>query len=476
MPHIRLPDPKEVDAIVKGDNKRAEMGERKLKISVGNALQAMPEGKRKALLGRLRLSDDRDLSALLAKDKRLRDTELYRFKALIAAIHEADTSGLSRYPGAVEDTRKLEGQEWTDVSNLARDVVAIMQLIARGSYDVYVENVFGKAHAGRAKEIFGEAASALEKLRPGIFNSQIFVDTLKKREVWCCGALTNSTSIVLSEHTVAAAKDRTVGSPAFLTLVHEATHAIPDNRATRDTLYEHHEGFRYANPEVKLTTADYYKEVVRQIANGGGPVFNPQDASPHLGEKRSPVLRQAASDANMILNAAWITAMRIHGVVRTMAIAPGRYVGWETWLRNASRLMGITLHREEKLTFASRMFAADIGPTITAGDLAAIDNRIAMLAACNGKAAHVMFEPSPEERDPIDHVLRQVLSMCWGDLKFLKDREKDVIVIRSLAACHETSNQARQNLLLDPANPGKPGLAELPEPMKSYLERKKRSS
>jgi hypothetical protein len=83
--------------------------------------------------------------------------------------------------------RALKGEEWTNIRDLAIAVANKMREIARGRYDVYVRNVFGDAHVDDAKKIFGEAADALDELRPGFISSSIVVDTMRKSEVWCCG-------------------------------------------------------------------------------------------------------------------------------------------------------------------------------------------------------------------------------------------------------------------------------------------------
>lgn len=470
MLHIRLPDPKEIDAIVAGDSDRAASGERKLKTAVANALQAMATAQKKNLKDLLKDLEgvhfsERDVNGLLNKDVRLNNTKLRQLKQLIAAIQAADP--LSRHPGAVKATRSLNRQERTIIGTLATDAANRMREIARGLHDPYVKNVFG-SHAGDAKKIFGEAADALDRMRPGILFSSIVVDTMNTAEVWRCGGLTNSDRMKLPESAIeAAGKDDLKKKELKLLLVHESTHAIPSDRATTDMLYEHHEGFSFASEQVKLKTADYYKEVVRQIETGTPRVFKPRDVSPHLAEKRSIELRQAAVKADRILNGAWITAIRIYGIVRDMALRPWAYVNWDTWLQNASRLMGITLHRETVPKFEWHLCGGSTGPKITAVDLAAIDNKIAMLAACNGKATSIMAEP-PQGRDPVDHVLDEVLSTYCPDLKFRKSREKDLAVIRSLAECHESVNRDKRNLVLDPVNSNLPGLRQLPGPMRRY--------
>jgi len=69
-------------------------------------------------------------------------------------------------------------------------------------------------------------------------------------------------------------------------------------------------------------------------------------------------------------------------------------------------------------------------------------------------------------------VLGQVLLTYRGALKFSKSHDKDIVVLLSLAQLHESVNAGGKNLLLDPGDPDKLGLAELPEPMKTYVAMK----
>lgn len=467
MPRIRLPDPKDIDEMIQGVSKRSEMAERKLKTAIGNALATMDPADKRTLTGDLRLTD-LDIQNLLRRD-RLDDPARDRLKEIIAKMRELDESGLTVYPGAVQSHRELSKTERTAMAALAADVSALMRDIASGHHDPYVKNVFGDGFEDEAKKVFKGAAKALDRLMKA--SGGLVVDVMRKSDVWSCGGLTNSTRMALPESLVAAASDRSRSGYAFLTLVHESTHALPKG-GTTDVLYEHHERFLNANPQAKLATADYYKEVVRQIATAAGRVFTPQDVDAHLSTTRSKDLMLAAEAADKVLNGAWVTAIRIHDTIHRMAREPGNFVGWETWLRNASRLMGTSVHREPDIAFtkAGLMRRRNSGPPIHSGDLAVMDNKIAMLAACNGKAKYVIKEPTvalgPE--DYVGYVLTEVLRMFGGGLKFSKSLDKDVIVIRSLGALHESVNSGRKNLLVDVGNAKKPGLAQLPEPMRSY--------
>lgn len=270
-----------------------------------------------------------------------------------------------------------------------------------------------------------------------------------------------------AEGVVASAGDDSPGSYAFLTLVHESTHALKSG-ATTDEAYENHHRFESLGAQLKLRTADYYKEVVRQIATNKGRFFIPMDADAHLAAGRSPALMQAIAKADQVLSGAWITAIRIHDTVRKMKMYPGGFSGAETWLRNVSRLMGITVHREKDLTFTRRTFGKDTGPEITNADLAIMDNKIAILAACNGKGKFIMAEPAVAPSTPdlwVDYVIRQILTTYAHSMKFSKSRDKDVIVIRTLGELHESVNAQQRNLLVDG---NRLGLKELPEPMRSY--------
>jgi hypothetical protein len=470
--HIRLPDPKEIDSIIDGVGKRSEMSERKLKTAVNNALLSMSADQRAELLRRQAMSDAnvQDLLKRATLDARGIDV----LKKLIGAMQALDTRGLTTYPALGPDTRPLTGEEEKSVVALMAAVAAKMRDVAAGKHDSIVKGVFGDGHETDAKGVFSGAADALDRLRPSWLSSGgVCVDVMRKGEVWCCGALTNSQRMSLSDSAVAGATDLDPASEAFLTMVHESTHASSTN-ATTDILYDGHDGFLTASAQVKLKTADYYREVVRQVATGNTRIFTPGDVSLHLGETRSHELRQAATQADKVLNGAWISALRIHDVIHLMARDPGRFVGAEKWLRNASRLMGITVHRESELKFERNVLWPNTGPRITSADLSVMDNKVALLAQCNGKAGGVLVEPpvdaSPPER--VAHVLGQVLLTYRGALKFSKSHDKDIVVLLSLAQLHESVNAGGKNLLLDPGDPDKLGLAELPEPMKTYVAMK----
>jgi hypothetical protein len=464
---IRLPAPQEIDSLLDGLGKRSEMAERKLKTAINNAWASMSAENRRRLLADLTLSEA-DLKALLGPppvDARGRA----QLKKVVAGMQALDASGLTRYPPVGPDTRALVGDEETNIRALADAVARTMREVSDGRHDGYVTNVFGAGHEDDAKKVFKGAAEALDRLKPGRFLSgSIVVDVMRKSDVWCCGGLTSSTQMALAESAVRGASDTARTSSAFLTMAHESTHALPVG-ATTDVLYEHHEGFLRAGAQAKLRTADCYKEVVRQIATGVGRVFVPGDVDPRLGETRSNDLRAAAAEADKVLSGAWITAIRIHDTLHAMAREPGRFVGYETWLRHASILIGATVHREATLKFERNVFSANTGPKITSGDLAVVDNKIAMLAQCNGKAKHVMVEPDPglSAEDKVRHVLRHVVTSYGSGLKFSKSIHKDVIVIRSLGELHESVNAGQKNLLVDSTGKNA-GLAELPEPMKSY--------
>jgi len=287
-------------------------------------------------------------------------------------------------------------------------------------------------------------------------------------------------------------------SAAFLTVVHEATHAVKPN-ATTDRYYEHHEHFKKASVQEKRTTADYYRAAVRQIATGQKEEFIPGLAVVN-NKGRSPELISAAKEADKILNAAWVSAIRIHGRLRKLAHAlNGKplseqtqgYQETRTFCLNASRLLGLTLHRAlweattqpkilgtptkaasfsrvESESWSTKTTSADkTFPTqVTGLDLSIVDNKIAMLGRLNGKGEDVLVEPgsslTPNGR--VDHVITQVLTTCLPRNQgyvFTKSVDKDVIVIKSLANLHESVNN-QKDLHWDTLTVG------LPEPMKTY--------
>jgi hypothetical protein len=217
-------------------------------------------------------------------------------------------------------------------------------------------------------------------------------------------------------------------------------------------------------------------------------------------------LVNAAKQADKILNAAWVSAIRIHGLLRTLAHALNGqplsekaqgYQKTHNFCLNASRLMGLTLHRNiwetttEPKIYGTKTKTASFSKVesdsffskttsdektfpikITGLDLSIVDNKIVMLARLNGKGGNVLVEPDPllttfEGR--VDHVITQVLSTHLPRNQgyvFTKSTLKDVIVIRSLANLHESVNTQQKEMTRDTLD------ASLPEPMKSQYETK----
>jgi hypothetical protein len=466
MVHIRLPDSSEIDEMLKGVSNRSEMGERKLKKAIANAVLSIPTATKTQLLADLRMTDG-DLQNLLQR-QRLNDADRKQLKDVIDKLRVLDKQGLTIYTTSGDDTRPLSPNEKKAMEVLVPAVAKMMNEIAGGMHDTYVENVFGAASAKQAKTVFSKAAKALVRLHK---KDKIVADVLRKSAVWSCGGLTNKKGMALAEHAVtglAAGQSPLPSDTAFLTLVHESTHAVPpDEGGTTDIVYENHENFLSAQAQVKVKTADYYKVVVRFIAERGGKVFIPQDAATHAHRAgRSVPLQQAVTDANKLVNGAWVSAIRIHDHLRRIAQTPDAS-GWETWAQNVSRLMGLTLHREQKLQFSS----GKTHSKVLAVDLSTLDNKIALLAAMNGGGNFVVAEPPARpQSEYVDYVIEEVLKMVLNRgshvrAKFSKDYEKDVAVIKSLGSLHESvSGQS--------ADSGFNSLKkDLPAPMKAYLRK-----
>lgn len=382
-----------------------------------------------------------ELTALLKRDS-LTQTEMQSLVAVINKMKDLDNTGLTIYPGAVKDVRPLTDTEYQNLQTIAADVSKLMRSIGAGHYDDYVNLVFDwdgtGGHGTHAKEVFSGAADALDRL---LKNKQIVADVMRKSDVWCCAGLTNSSQMALPESIIASLSDTRRNGDAFLTLVHESTHALKKG-ATTDVFYENHEGFKIANPETKKSTADYYKVVVRHIAQNRGLPFIPMSIDAHLSTARSKELMTAAAMADKLVSGAWITAMRIHDTVLEMANNPSNYHTfsgkYEKWLNSASRLMGLTLHREDELIIHS--WTSKTPMKISAIDLSTMDNKIAILGACNGKGKYIMTEPVNTliANEFVDYVLRGILTMCAPGQKFSKSRDKDIKVIKILGNLHES--------------------------------------
>jgi hypothetical protein len=181
------------------------------------------------------------------------------------------------------------------------------------------------------------------------------------------------------------------------------THALPQDVRTGDKYYRHHEKFKTAKVQRKLITADYYAEVFdRVLQNIPGDVFVPTDASEIAKQPNGPLLLYIG-EIQKLVNLAWAMAINIHGDTCTeagkwaQANQSGRFVpnSWSKtlhapehidFLKNVSRLLGLTIHKRGDLR--------DTINQVTALDLSILDNKLNVLARLQSSLARFWTCPS----------------------------------------------------------------------------------
>lgn len=469
MSRIRLPAPEEIEEILSGVSKHSEKAESKLRKALGTALASMAEKEKEALVEALRPLSWQQIKALCYPEKWSRLDRGYAV-AVIKTMRKLDASMLTIYPAINKPATRLpNNEEMNIIGELFENAASIMFDIGNGHHAKHVRMVFGSDQevVERAKHTFTASAEALRRLLRK--EGGVVIDELRKDAVWGCGGLTTQEQMALPVSAVKRDFEN-----AFLTVVHEATHAAISPWDTTDHYYEYHDQFKKASPQEKLTTADYYKVVVRKITDNDKEVFMPGSGLVvSATDGRSAQLMNAAVEADKIVTAAWVSAIRIHEHLRDMANNPSLADKWSAWCTNASRLMGLTLHRPRwviasyvggLITVKTPSEEKSVPLTITALDLSIVDNKIAMLSMINGKGRYILTEPQPglTHDKVVDHVIEQMLSTYLSrlsDYVFTKSADKDVIVIRSLANLHESIAGKE---LLDTLQ------VSLPDPMKSY--------
>jgi hypothetical protein len=298
---------------------------------------------------------------------------------------------------------------------------------------------------------------------------KIVIDLMQKETVWKCGGLTNDQQIALPGG-LANDEDRT---RTITTLVHEMTHALPLDSRTGDKYYRGMDGFPRARVPRKLKTADYYAEVFHRILKNTlpGDKYVPLDA---LEKANMPdrALTQYKKKVTDLVSKAWATAINIHdSLAKWGEYSTERDQSYFKLLkpnvmdadhlnfaRNASRLLGLTIHKRVTLTGASN--------EITQLDLSIIDNKINVLARLLGAIKMAVNLPAQDktfEEAKVNFVLKEALRTENQDKErpglLARDIEKDVVVIRSLAELN--SAPGWQTLMSDLAK-------GLPNSMKNY--------
>jgi hypothetical protein len=460
---VRLPNPAMVD-----DFLRDLASVQKLKKALGQALQALEAGPKKQVEDQFKMkSAGQAVETFLQKGTPATSEDKGYLVWLISEIGHRAHVGLSFHPGFI-DTRGLDDDE---VGLVATAVGAIDQRVKQiadtNGYDTQISNVFGPAMLHEVKTRFKLSLEALIRIHKA---RKIVIDTMQKQKVWTCGGLTSETQIALPDKLKVVSQ-----TELMLTLVHEMTHALPNSVRTSDKYYRHHEKFKTAKAQRKLITADYYAEVFdRVLKNTPGDVFVPTDAS-EISKQPNGLLLLYRGELQKLVNRAWAMAINIHGTLVPVgkwaqANQSGRFVpnafsktlhepAHIDFLKNASRLLGLTIHKRGDLRGTINQ--------VTALDLSIIDNKLNVLGRLQSSLGKTLDLPAgitSFEQTKVDQVFQLALRIENNKERpglLSRDIYKDIIVIRSLANLNDAPEWKTWMGKLTKG---------LPEPMNSYAQ------
>jgi hypothetical protein len=436
---VRLPNPAMVD-----DFLRDLASVQKLKKALGQALQALEAGPKKQVEDQFKMkSAGQAVETFLQKGTPATSEDKGYLVWLISEIGHRAHVGLSFHPGFV-DARPLDDDEVQLVATAVRTIdQRVKQIADTNGYDTQIANVFGRAMLPEVKKRFRLSLEALIRIHQA---KNIVVDTMQKQKVWNCGGLTSETQIALPDKLKVVSQNE-----LMLTLVHEMTHALPEDVRTGDKYYRHHEKFKTAKVQRKLKTADYYAEVFdRVLQNIPGDVFVPTDASEIAKQPNGPLLLYRG-EIQKLVNLAWAMAINIHATLVeagkwAQANQSGRFVPnlWSKtlyppehidFLKNVSRLLGLTIHKRGDLR--------DTINQVTALDLSIVDNKLNVLKRLQSSlvksldlpAGITLFEPT--KVDQVFHMALLIENNKERPGLLSRDIYKDIIVIRSLATLND---------------------------------------
>jgi hypothetical protein len=225
---VRLPNPAMVD-----DFLRDLASVQKLKKALGQALQALEAGPKKQVEDQFKMkSAGQAVETFLQKGTPATSEDKGYLVWLISEIGHRAHVGLSFHPGFV-DARPLDDDEVQLVATAVRTIdQRVKQIADTNGYDTQIANVFGRAMLPEVKKRFRLSLEALIRIHQA---KNIVVDTMQKQKVWNCGGLTSETQIALPDKLKVVSQNE-----LMLTLVHEMTHALPEDVRTGDKYYRHH--------------------------------------------------------------------------------------------------------------------------------------------------------------------------------------------------------------------------------------------
>jgi hypothetical protein len=353
----RLPDFDAVETIMQDDSDEAKSAEKKLKRQIQRAIAAIERekwGDRRIDLAKADWSYDQpgvDWDEVLDVSKPLGPAKRHLLEAMIVELHfvqrldsvPAEVLSYPRPGVKIAPPEKGSAQEAT-LAALVQGAVTTMRAIAGGSHDAGVKAVFG-ACAERAKEVYKEAADALERLHK---ERNIVIDSRGDQAAVHAGGLTSPKQMALSPSVLAG-----VTAEHQVTLVHESTHAIPS--PTTDGVYvDLTEGspFLTAEDGFKVVRAPFYEELARSVLGIRRlPTFTPgvKKSTVPKGHATDQTVRLAQARVEKMAADAWTVAINTHEHLVELAreqqgSKPSADPQFNRRVANLSRALGLTIH------------------------------------------------------------------------------------------------------------------------------------
>ncbi len=236
-----------------------------------------------------------------------------------------------------------------NITTLVNNATAVFNLIAGGTRDADIGQVFGVPDVATAKTKYNNGKTRMDALHAA---NLIVTDRSGYNAEVGLGGLTNVNRISVSPGTI----DNPNRDESVVTLIHESMHA--GNADVRDYGYIHHASFIALATSVKLTNAAHYEVVPRRILGASrsfaGQTFIP--AGTTVGGVTAPALtsrQQAIRQASERFRQAWTTGLNLHNMFVGLFRSPGE---WNT-LDLATRYGGVPAgtHFSDTLPYWSKV-------------------------------------------------------------------------------------------------------------------------
>ncbi|ARN21576.1 hypothetical protein A4W93_17655 [Piscinibacter gummiphilus] len=276
--------------------------------------------------------------------------------------------------------------------------------------------VFGADHVGTARNVLLAAATSLDQLAvvtPGW--DLVYDTTLTSADMAATGTpKCIRFSDVLFEN----------GRAPLTLLLHEATHTLESHALqTRDYIYRDHKGFLTAPAEMKLKNAAHFEELGWQLLeNKDHRTFVP--------------VTDIMAIVTMTVTTAWIMSTWLANKVKGIK---GQYAGDSEFKRNASRILGLTLHKHAKETGWPWTLGVPEVEFSVVDEITATQRSMALSSCMTALKQNALdgFDPDPTSVETaVDSALLRLIGHVGADAGLRKSHDKSLRMIKALSALY----------------------------------------